>query len=64
MASDGFLSKWLRLVGRRVARCPWHVPRAGESDADWLRIVFDAEGSLPEVVRRQCERWAADGDAL
>ena len=31
-----------------------------ESDADWLRAQYTREKSLPEVVRLQCERWAAD----
>jgi glutamate---cysteine ligase / carboxylate-amine ligase len=35
-----------------------------ESDADWLRAQYAQERSLAEVVRLQCERWEAPGDAL
>jgi len=36
----------------------------GESDADWLRGVLARERHLSEVVRLQCERWAAPDQAL
>jgi glutamate---cysteine ligase / carboxylate-amine ligase len=32
--------------------------RKGYSDAQWLREQRKASGSLPDVVRKACERWA------
>ncbi|WP_321798359.1 YbdK family carboxylate-amine ligase [Caballeronia sp. J97] len=33
---------------------------AGQSDATWLRRIYDAHDSLHEVVRQQCQVWRGD----
>jgi carboxylate-amine ligase len=38
--------------------------RDRQTDADWLRAVYEEEKSLADTVQRQCERWESDGDLL